>query len=104
VRDRIPSNPLFVQLDDVVAPGRAEGVDMAEMSEQAMIAEVEQRLAASYSHIPPDQITRTVQTAHARFDGSSVRDFVPLLVERRARAELARGAITNVGQFALTKG
>jgi hypothetical protein len=31
-----------------------------------------------------------VEDAHARFEQSRIRDFVPLFVERRARAELAK--------------
>src|SRR5258708_29150272 len=77
-------------LDLVVVSRYAEVVDMAEMSEQSMVAEVEQRLTIKYPYVPPDRITRVVQTAHSRFDQSSIRDFIPLLVERRAKAELAQ--------------
>jgi hypothetical protein len=59
-------------------------------SEAALIDEVQQRLVRKFSHVPKDQISTTVAHAHARFEHSRVRDFIPLLVERRARAELAR--------------
>lgn len=59
-------------------------------SEAASIDEVQQRLVRKFSHVPKDQISTTVAHAHARFEHSRVRDFIPLLVERRAGAELAR--------------
>ncbi|WP_239001917.1 MULTISPECIES: three-helix bundle dimerization domain-containing protein [unclassified Mycobacteroides] len=58
------------------------------MSEPAQITAVLQRLVAKYSWLTPEQIADVVQSAHAQFTGSRVREFVPLLVERRARAEL----------------
>lgn len=58
-------------------------------SEVASIDEVQQRLVRKFSHVPKDQITTAVARAHARFEHSRIRDFVPLLVERRARAALA---------------
>jgi hypothetical protein len=64
--------------------------DVAEMSEQLLIAEVQRRLTSKYARLPPDQISTAIESAHARFDQSRIRDFVPLLVERRARAELAK--------------
>jgi hypothetical protein len=42
--------------------------------------------------LPSDEITHAVTRAHARFTHSRVRDFIPLLVERRAGAELSRRA------------
>ena len=65
---------------------------MAQTSEQTLIAEVEQRLIDKFPEISPDQVVDTVRQAHAQFDQSPIRDFVPLLVERHARAELAKGA------------
>lgn len=65
--------------------------DMPEIDERVMVEEVERRLADRYADIPPERITSAVQSAHARFEHSPIRDFVPLFVERRARAELARG-------------
>jgi hypothetical protein len=59
------------------------------MSEAVLLAEVERRLAGTYADLPPDRISSAVQKAQAQFEQSPIRDFVPLLVERRARAELA---------------
>ncbi|MET0698925.1 MAG: hypothetical protein ABWY93_04605 [Mycobacterium sp.] len=61
---------------------------MPELSEQLLIAEVEQRLTTSYAQIPASTVAAAVQNAHKLFDQSRIRDFVPLLVERYARAEL----------------
>lgn len=64
---------------------------MPEISEQLLITEIEQRLTSKYARrISPDQISAAVQQARARFEHSRIRDFVPLLVERRAHAELAK--------------
>jgi hypothetical protein len=63
---------------------------MAEISERLLIAEVERRLTSKYTQIPQDQIYAAVQNAYARFEQSPIRDFVPLLVERHAGAELAK--------------
>ena len=62
---------------------------MAEISEDLLIAEVERRLTNKYAHIPADQVSAAVQRVWAQFEQSPIRDFVPLLVERRVSAELA---------------
>ena len=62
---------------------------MAEISERLLIAEVERRLTNKYAHIPTDQVSTAIQRVYAQFEQSPIRDFVPLLVERRAGAELA---------------
>jgi hypothetical protein len=63
---------------------------MAEISEDLLIAEVERRLTDKYAHIPTDQVAIAIQRVYAQFEQSPIRDFVPLLVERRAGAELAK--------------
>lgn len=62
---------------------------MPEMSEQVQIAEVERRLAGRYTLVPPDEVSAVVRDAHKLFHQSRIRDFVPLLVERRTREDLA---------------
>jgi hypothetical protein len=61
---------------------------MPEISEDVMIAEVERRLAGKYPQFPPGEISMIVQSAHDKFAQSTIRDFVPLLVERNASARL----------------
>lgn len=64
---------------------------MPEISEQLLITEIEERLTSKYAQmISRDQISAAVQNARTRLEHSRIRDFVPLLVERRARAELAK--------------
>jgi hypothetical protein len=49
---------------------------------------VSPRLAQKYTELPHDYVAAVVQHVHARFNQSTVRDYVPLLVERRASDEL----------------
>lgn len=63
---------------------------MGQTNEQARIAQLIERLADAHSDVPSEQITLTVHDALAGFSGASVREFVPLLVERHARQQLAR--------------
>jgi hypothetical protein len=58
--------------------------------ERAKIDAVERRLAQKYADLPHDDIAAVIQHAYARFNQSTVRDYVPLLVERRANEQLAR--------------
>jgi hypothetical protein len=57
--------------------------------ERALIDDVARRLVNKYAAFPPDHVAAVVRHAHARFRGSRVRDFIPLLVERRAVEELS---------------
>ena len=58
--------------------------------ERAQIDAVERRLAQKYAEFPHDHVAGVVQHAYVRFNHSTVRDYVPLLVERRTSEELAR--------------
>ena len=60
--------------------------------ERAQIAAAERRLAQKYADLSPYHVVGVVQHVYARFNRSTVRDYVPLLVERRAREVLARSA------------
>ena len=62
-------------------------VDVASGEEVALRAAAT-RLCARFPELPPEVVAEALQTAHARFDGRPVRDFVPLLVERAAAAAL----------------
>ena len=55
-----------------------------------MVEGVERRLANHYADVPAERISAIVRGAYAQFEQSPIRDFVPLFVERRARAELAK--------------
>ncbi|OBK29976.1 hypothetical protein A5634_17025 [Mycobacterium asiaticum] len=65
---------------------------MGNKSEEELIREVEQRLMAAFVELPTDLVANAVQDAYARFDESAIRDYVPLLVERRAHRDLTRAA------------
>jgi hypothetical protein len=63
---------------------------MADLSEQASLEHLKLRLSSTYADLPQDRIASAIHSAHARFEHSPIRDFVPLLVERRARGELGQ--------------
>ncbi len=61
-----------------------------EVSEQALIGQVVERLARNHPAVPQEVVATLVNAAHSRFDQSKIRDFVPMLVERRAKVQLAK--------------
>ncbi len=62
---------------------------MAKKSERELLDEVLQRLVGKFAQLPVGLITTAVDDAHKHFEQSVVRDFILLLVERRAYNELA---------------
>ena len=58
--------------------------------EAAALSQVTLRLQEAFPQLPAGDIRATVQEQYQRFDGSKIRDFVPIFVERNARDELAR--------------
>ena len=52
------------------------------------------RLGERYPTVAPDVVATTVETERRRLDGSRVRDFLPLLVERAARTRLHQHAVS----------
>lgn len=68
--------------------------------ERAQIDAVQRRLAQKYAELPHDHVAAVVQHVHARFNKSTVRDYVPLLVERRAGEELSK---STAGQVVVAK-
>ncbi|CAM5530667.1 three-helix bundle dimerization domain-containing protein [Streptomyces purpurascens] len=56
--------------------------------EEEAIQAVTERLTAYGATRSPDEIEAAVAAAHASFEDRPVRDFVPALVERKARAAL----------------
>jgi hypothetical protein len=63
--------------------------------EWAQIDAVEHRLAQKYAALPHDHVVGVVQHVYARFHQSKLREFVPLLVERRAGEQLARSMMDH---------
>ncbi len=63
------------------------------IAEEALIDEVQQRLVQRYEHLSRGDVSAAVEAALTRFERSSIRDFVPLLVERRATAQLSKNGL-----------
>lgn len=63
---------------------------MSAKTEEQVFTEIESRLAAKFADLPPARVTTVISGARDQFADSTIRDFVPLLVERRAEEELAR--------------
>ena len=62
---------------------------MRSNSEQEILAQIEQRLRLEFPHAAPTAVSAAVRQAHAEFDSSRVREFVPLFVEKKVRRQLA---------------
>jgi hypothetical protein len=63
------------------------------MSEDTRIGELVERLSKSYRTLPGDTVVEVVNDMRAAFNGSRIREYVPLFVERRARAALTELAV-----------
>ncbi|HEX3335551.1 MAG TPA: hypothetical protein VHS54_03770 [Jatrophihabitans sp.] len=59
-------------------------------AESAALDRVVEQLASGLPAVPADDITDAVNVEYERFDGSTIRDFIPILVERRVRDRLGR--------------
>ena len=53
---------------------------------------IAQRLSERFPTVPSERITTAINDRYARFEGSRVRDFVPVLVERSVRDELSHAS------------
>ena len=53
------------------------------------VTEVWQRLATAFPELASAQVEQIVRQSHGLFTGKPIRDFVPVLVERKARHELS---------------
>ena len=58
------------------------------LDEEHEVAEITQRLAARFPPLTADAVATAVDEARHRFDDARVRDFVPVHIEREARARL----------------
>lgn len=54
-----------------------------------MVERMIARLVIRYPTVPPSDIEHSVHTIHQRFSGRPICDFVPLLVEKAAKREIA---------------
>ena len=62
-------------------------------SEESRIAELVERLKAIYPTLPAEIVVQVVSEMRDAFHGSRIREYIPLFVERRARAALAELAV-----------
>lgn len=62
---------------------------MRAVNEEQQMSEVLTRLVSQYPSRDPADIAHVVERAQQQFAASPIRDFVPLLVERRVRTELS---------------
>ncbi|MEU3465005.1 hypothetical protein ABZ721_34270 [Streptomyces sp. NPDC006733] len=62
-----------------------------DLHEDEAVGKVADRLKDAYhDQYSPASVDATVATARDHFRGAPIRDFIPVLVERRARATLNR--------------
>jgi hypothetical protein len=57
--------------------------------EQLLIDQIIDRLVTRHPETAEQAVTDVVHTAYHRYDGTPIRDFIPLLVERRAHEQIA---------------
>jgi hypothetical protein len=62
------------------------------LAERAAIETVVQRLTSQFPEVPLETIQQAVRGEYDDYDSSTIRDFVPILVERAIRAELCHRA------------
>jgi hypothetical protein len=62
---------------------------MSDTAEALALNRVVEALAIMYPSVAPELINEKVRRAHEQFTNAPIRDFVPVLVERQVRADLA---------------
>ena len=69
-------------------------LDASSHDEAGRIDDVVNRLLQRFPHLPAQRVSTVVKESHRELDTAVVRDFVPILVEKRAREILeARSGI-----------
>jgi hypothetical protein len=61
---------------------------MDRSDENRAIGEVVERLAKQFPRVPAGEVEQVVSQSRPEFDDVPIRDFVPLFVERGAKARL----------------
>jgi hypothetical protein len=88
-RHRLPDPDPDTTSDPPLTTPRTERiVDTMTTTEHEHIDAVRDRIGTLFPDVPRSVIDDTIAAEHARFDGNSIRDFVPLFVERKARETL----------------
>ncbi|MFC9557663.1 three-helix bundle dimerization domain-containing protein [Rhodococcus sp. NPDC056960] len=62
---------------------------MSTDEESRQVEQVVDRLAANHTDLPHRTVEQIVHEVHTEFAAGTVRDFVPLLVERAAKRKIA---------------
>ena len=84
-----------------VVSQRDDDESMIGDDEFLQVEQVIERLMTRYPSVSPVDIEHTVRTVHKRFAECRIRDFVPLLVEKAARRELADSTVPAAGDIVL---
>jgi hypothetical protein len=66
-----------------------QGHNRTRAAEDAALSRLVERLTERFPELPDEEIVRAVYGQYAEYEDSRVRDFVPVLVERAAREDLA---------------
>jgi hypothetical protein len=59
-----------------------------QIDEETLLGEIQRRLLDEFPSVSPRVVDILIRAEHARFEGSPIRDFIPLFVEKRARRDL----------------
>ena len=69
---------------------------MSQTEEIHAMDELADRLRGRFPDARPDRIKEAVARVHHQYDGSPIRDFIPVLVEREVVDQLRSGATARV--------
>lgn len=88
--DASPAEPTAFELDpSTAAPGLAQARDPAQSRETLLMDDLVARPIAAFPDLPAEHVTGAVRIGYAQFAHSRIREFIPLMVERRSRAQLS---------------
>src|ERR1700758_4387970 len=59
-----------------------------QIDEETLLGEIQRRLLNEFPSVSPRVVDILIRAEHARIEGSPIRDFIPLFVEKRARRDL----------------
>jgi hypothetical protein len=58
--------------------------------EQTALRHLAERMATQFPDVRADDIAKAIQGSYQQFESSRIRDFIPVLVERSVREDLAK--------------
>jgi hypothetical protein len=81
------------------------GVSQAkQVNERALLADIKLRLIEQFPDVEPGVVDALIRRECGRFEGSPIRDFIPLLVEKHVRRQLVTRPSGGNGQEAKRSG